>query len=252
MTDSGSGVCSALDIRTESGFATAVREALRDFHRPHKLHTNPLLTARLVAAVCSGEPATPPAQALREILRTHCERLGDNAKLDRYKQVLMHTYVAPLRSQQGVAETLHLSWSTYRRRLAEATQMLAAVLWEAESACGVPLVKAQDIMQEAGATQPSPQHSVTPPVRRWGWFAAVAAVLLLLMAGADVMLLYAPPRRAAPRARVVAVSPRTLAVLPFLDVNHDPATRYLSDGMTDELIARLGRTPHATGRCRQP
>ncbi len=239
--DRGSSVCSAPDIRTEPGFVAAVRQALRDFHRPNELRNNPLLTARLVAAVLQREPTTPPAQALREILRAHCERLGDTAKLERYKLVLMHTYVVPLRSQQAVAETLHLSWSTYRRRLAEATQMLAAALWEAESACSVPQPKIQDITLEAGAAQESPQPRVTS-ARRWGWLAAVAAVVLLA-ASAGVMLLHAPRRRATPRASVVAVSPRTLAVLPFLDVNHDPATRYLSDGMTDELIARLGRIP---------
>lgn len=76
---------------TETGFAAAVHEALRDFHRPYKLHTNSLLTARLVAAVLQREPATPLAQALHESLRDHCERLGDNAKFDRHKLILIHT-----------------------------------------------------------------------------------------------------------------------------------------------------------------
>ncbi|MHB8426009.1 MAG: tetratricopeptide repeat protein, partial [Gammaproteobacteria bacterium] len=70
---------------------------------------------------------------------------------------------------------------------------------------------------------------------------AATAVVILLTTGLGVILLHAPPRRTKPRAS--SVNPRTLAVLPFLDVNHDPATRYLSDGITDELIARLGRIP---------
>lgn len=238
--DRGSSACSAPGICTETGFAAAVRQALRDFHRPNELRNNPLLTARLVAAVLQREPATPPAQALREILRDHCERLGDNAKFDRHKQILIHTYVKPLRSQQAVAEALHLSWSTYRRHLAEATQMLAATLWEAESVSDVPLPKIQDTLQGTGAAQ-APQHRVTS-ARRRGWLAAGAAVILLA-AGAGVMLLHAPRQGAVPQASPVVPSPPTLAVLPFLDLNHDPATRYLSDGMTEELIARLGRIP---------
>ncbi len=35
----------------------------------------------------------------------------------------------------------------------------------------------------------------------------------------------------------------TLAVLPFADLDHDPDSHYLSDGITDELITRLGRIP---------
>ena len=237
-TDRESAALSAPDIRTEAGFAAAVRQALRDFHRPNCLRNNPLLASRIVIAVLEREPTTPPAQALREILRAHCERLGENVKFSRLKHVLIHTYLAPLRSQQAVAEALHLSWSTYRRYLAEATQLLAVALWESESTSRVPVPKVPDITLAAGAAQ-VPPHSATP-MRRWGWLAATT-VVILLTAGVGVILLHAPLRRTKPRAS--SVNPRTLAVLPFLNVNHDPATRYLSDGITDELIARLGRIP---------
>ncbi len=45
-TDRGSAALSAPDIRTEAGFAAAVRQALRDFHRPNCLRNNPLLASR--------------------------------------------------------------------------------------------------------------------------------------------------------------------------------------------------------------
>lgn len=237
-TDRGSTARSAQGILTETGFAAAMRQALRDFHRPNELRNNPLLTTRLVAAVLQREPAAPPTQALREILRDHCERLGDNAKFDWHKQILILTYLKPLRSQQAVAEALHLSWSTYRRHLVEAIQTLAAVLWEAESACA--LSEIQDVAAETGAAQ-VPRHRVTSAhIPRW--LTAGAAVVFLAI-GSGVMLLHATRQGAVPRASPVAPNPPTLAVLPFRDLNHDPATRYLSDGMTEELIARLGRIP---------
>ncbi|WP_297906361.1 hypothetical protein [Thiomonas sp.] len=223
------------DVRSEAGFAAAVRQALRDFHRPDVLRDSPLLASRLVTAALQREPTTPPTHALRTMLREHCERLGENARSERYKQVLVLTYLAPLRSQQTAAEALHLSWSTYRRRLVEATRMLAASLWEAETSAS-PLPEAPDPAPPEGSAAGSAASA-----GRRAWIAAVAALAFLLLLGGGGLLLRAsrarkPPGVAAPRAS-------TVAVLPFLDLDHVPAMRYLSDGMTDELIMRLGRIP---------
>jgi TolB-like protein/Tfp pilus assembly protein PilF len=49
---------------------------------------------------------------------------------------------------------------------------------------------------------------------------------------------------AAPAASVPAADTVTLAVLPFLDMDAAPDQRYLGDGITEELINRLGRFPH--------
>ena len=222
------------DVRSEAGFAAAVRQALRDFHRPDVLRHNPLLASRLVTAALRREPATPPTHALRTMLQKYCERLGENARSERYKQVLVLTYLAPLRSQQAAAEALHLSWSTYRRRLVEATHMLAASLWEAE-ASATPLPEALDPAPEGSAA-----GSAAPAGRR-AWIATVAALAFLLLLGGGILLLRAPRGRKPPG--VAASRASTVAVLPFLDLDHVPAMRYLSDGMTDELITRLGRIP---------
>jgi len=216
-----SGAGTPPDIGMEHGFALAVHQALRDFHRPDHLRDNPLLGSQLVATARVQSPTTPPTQALRELIRSHCERLGQNAKSSRFQLVLQHTYLAPLRSQQAAAEALHLSWSTYRRCLADAARMLTASLWETEIALGPALAHRRGL------------H------RAWPWFATAALIVL----GAAVGAGYLHHLRRRQQATAEKVLPVTLAVLPFLDLDQDSGSRYLSDGISDELITRLGRIP---------
>ncbi len=210
-------------IGIEHGFALAVHQALRDYQRPDHLRSNPLLGSRLVSAALAQSPATPPTQALRELLRRHCEALGQNAKTSRFQQVLQHTYLVPLRSQQAAADALHMSWSTYRRCLTDAVRMLGVSLWEAESA-----------LRPAQANT----NSARRPVR--GWY-AMTAILLVTVAIAGSVYWQSHRRRRETEATNTA--PVTLAVLPFMDLDRQPRGRYLSDGITDELITRLGRSP---------
>lgn len=288
----------------EAQFADAVRAALRHYLRTDLLRESPLLHSRLVTAVVcgSGEPIAP-VQALKELLREHCERIGDAPKLAALRRVLELTWLSPMRSQQVVAESLHLSWSTYRRRLADAMQLLTAQLWEAECALAKPLEpiepqrrRASDLdpgdassaalpaaMERSSTTAsadaasglPSPNEiapaatqpfaaepvrespdsflpSRVPPRRYQRWIAVVALVVVAL--GATVFMMGRRPQHAsAPIKHVAITTPPssmpatgvvTLAVLPFLDMDADPSQQYLSDGITEELINRLGRSPH--------
>jgi TolB-like protein/DNA-binding winged helix-turn-helix (wHTH) protein len=75
--------------------------------------------------------------------------------------------------------------------------------------------------------------SVTPKRLGLGrvWFPAV--VLLLLVATATYIFLHS-------RREISAQGRRMLAVLPFQNLSGSPDQDYFSDGMTEELIARLG------------
>ncbi len=65
------------------------------------------------------------------------------------------------------------------------------------------------------------------------------AVLLVLMAGA---IFYASRLRQTNAGGEHAIS--SIAVLPFANLNADPDTEYLSDGITDNIIDRLSRLPN--------
>ncbi|HJP98235.1 MAG TPA: hypothetical protein VJ862_06695, partial [Rhodanobacteraceae bacterium] len=80
----------------------------------------------------------------------------------------------------------------------------------------------------------------------------VVALVLLVAAGSAAWVYRHPLRRAvdalasAPSGKASAVPPAgitTLAVLPFLDLDRSQDQRYLSDGLTEELINRLARMP---------
>jgi len=81
--------------------------------------------------------------------------------------------------------------------------------------------------------QTSPPVSLTPPTRKWIFYGAMA----LLLAGAVGIgfLWLRPTRPAQPPGKVM------LAVLPFANLTGEPAQEYFSDGMTEEMIAELGR-----------
>ncbi len=221
----------------EAEFAAAVREALRHYHRPDHLRENPLLRSRLFAAAALqvGASSALPTQALKEMLQKQFECLGDTPEISALKRVLELTFLKPMRSQQAVADALNMSWSTYRRRLADAVRVLTAQLWEAETA----LAEAQAKRASISATSPSGgRSSWRRPRLAWG-------MLVLAVLAVGVWLLLSTVRRheagSASASAVSADGKLTLAVLPFLNMNQDPAVQHLSDGLTEELINRLGR-----------
>ncbi|HET8553027.1 MAG TPA: hypothetical protein VFM97_11190, partial [Gammaproteobacteria bacterium] len=201
---------------TEAEFKAALRDALRHYHRPDRLHGNALLRSALVAAALASDPAPAPTQALRDLIRRQCDELGDTPKVAPLKRVLELTYLKPMQGQQQVAEALHLSWSTYRRRLANAVQLLAAQLWEMEMAQAAPPV--------AGPTAvvASPERSPAARLPRTGWRRALAGLVASGLVGAIVWFLL-PWDAAQTAATQTAPNRLAVAVLPFENLSADPA-----------------------------
>jgi hypothetical protein len=105
-------------------FASAVRRALADLHRPDRLAGNPLLGTALAA------DASP--EGLRATLETGVRALADRPRGDSSAAVLNRTYVRAAPTQEAAAEVLGLPFSTYRRHLAKALEELTDLLWAVE------------------------------------------------------------------------------------------------------------------------
>src|SRR4029078_1860675 len=65
----------------------------------------------------------------------------------------------------------------------------------------------------------------------------------LVLAAGTAVTLWHPWQQGtrAGSASAVSESPRSIAVLPFRNINNDSAADYFADGMTEELISALGR-----------
>jgi TolB-like protein/Tfp pilus assembly protein PilF len=95
----------------------------------------------------------------------------------------------------------------------------------------------EHIEEEEAGVLPAAVEAVPPAIqkplpRRWPVFAAITAVLVV----ATAMIYFLPGRNAAPAPKRVM-----LAVLPFKNLTGDPGQDYFSEGLTEEMIAQLGR-----------
>jgi hypothetical protein len=128
-------------LLSQEDFDAAVRDALRDLHRP-RLDSNPLLRSRLVYVAAGGAgpgpgagPGTggsPSADTLRALLRDAAESLRGTPRDEKLYQALRLTYLEPEGTQERVAERLGLPFNTYRYRLGGGIRRLCAALWERE------------------------------------------------------------------------------------------------------------------------
>jgi TolB-like protein/DNA-binding winged helix-turn-helix (wHTH) protein/Tfp pilus assembly protein PilF len=109
--------------------------------------------------------------------------------------------------------------------------------------------RAAEIAEEAGTEarvlggavavpQRQPTAAATTTSRKWWWAAAALVTVLAVVALAAILKW----RRARPAAEAPAHNGRTmLAVLPFDNLTGDETQDYFSDGLTEEMIARLGK-----------
>jgi hypothetical protein len=118
----------------ERGFATAVREALRDLTSPDLLRHNPLTRSRLVAERAGGEAGIDArVAALQALVKEVVGSLGASPRRAKLQRALHHTYVEPAASQERVAELLDLPFSTYRHHLKVGLELVGQILWQRET-----------------------------------------------------------------------------------------------------------------------
>lgn len=109
-------------------FADAVRQGLRDLHRPDALTQNPLTRTRLV----DGDGSSGSAAALAVLLREAVAALADDPRGQKLHHAVDRTYVRAAPTQEAAAEVLDLPFSTYRRHLTRGIERVVASLWERE------------------------------------------------------------------------------------------------------------------------
>jgi TolB-like protein/Tfp pilus assembly protein PilF/tRNA A-37 threonylcarbamoyl transferase component Bud32 len=95
-----------------------------------------------------------------------------------------------------------------------------------------------DLMGALGESAAAPASvAVAPPKRRNTWWIGAAAVAAAVL----VAMLAVPRMKEWIRPAASAGPIKSIAVLPLENLSGDPTQEYFADGMTDELIATLGR-----------
>jgi hypothetical protein len=122
-------VAPPLVVLTQEAFADAVRQALRDYTRPDRLATNPLMRTRLVADTINqaASPAT-----LQALLREAVAALMANPKDVKFHRAIWRTYIEPVPTQERAAEMLGLPFNTYRYHLAQGIARVTDWPWQRE------------------------------------------------------------------------------------------------------------------------
>jgi hypothetical protein len=110
-----------------SGFADAVRAALRDLHRPDRLRASALMGSALAVGFDGADVDRLGTNLTRAI-----EQVGREPRGQTLGRVLDRTFLRPAPTQEAAAEVLDLPFSTYRRHLAKAVERLTDLLWAVE------------------------------------------------------------------------------------------------------------------------
>jgi hypothetical protein len=120
----------APQVLSQAGFTDAVRQALRDLHRPDLLARNPLLGTRLLQQTGGEDP--PDATDLERLVTAAIDVLRQHPRDDKLLRAVDATYLAPAPTQEAAAARLGLPFSTYRRHLTQGTERIVTWLWERE------------------------------------------------------------------------------------------------------------------------
>lgn len=185
--------------------------------------------------------ARPVSDAtLRQLVHKARRALDDDGE----QQAVIRTLYG--RSLQWVAAIEPVATVTTRDGIGDATDAWPAV----ERRAPVPLAQVDAADAQKAPAVAGTGASVPPPHQRI-WRTATGSLLIVLTV--SVGLLWwrqsSSSHPEAPSAAQVAMPTTdahgalTLAVLPLLDMDSGQDSRYLSDGLTEELINQLGRFP---------
>ena len=115
-------------VLAHADFDAAVRQAMRDLHRPDLLARSPLLRTRLL----TNHQGATGAGGLEELVRATVTALTDDPHDDKLFRALDITYLRRPRTQEAAAAALGLPFSTYRRHLRQGLDRVVASLWHRE------------------------------------------------------------------------------------------------------------------------
>lgn len=119
---------------SEAQFKASVIEALKWLQRPARLAANPLATCALVMQ-SAGAQADDAARAgaLGEQIKDVIAAFGEaDEQGRRWQRVLYRAYIAPAPSHKQAAASMNMGYSTFRRQLSEARDVLVDELWRRE------------------------------------------------------------------------------------------------------------------------
>ncbi len=120
-------------VLSEEEFATSVYEALKDYQSDKKLLSNPLLRSRFVMQYADNDTDSAILLAsLKDCLADATDKIRDSAKDEKFHRVLFRTFFNPVGSQEQAADFLNLPFSTYRRYLRKAVNLVTENLWHLE------------------------------------------------------------------------------------------------------------------------
>jgi hypothetical protein len=144
-------------VLDEASFNTAVRQALRGWSDPAALRSNPLLKTSLVqrrARQLTGQGKQPSSDetllALRSLLRQAVVALATAPRQDKSYRALELTYGKRSLSQEGAADVMNVSHSSFRRYLRSALDSISGSLWQREMA---PLDSGTDFSSDAAENE---------------------------------------------------------------------------------------------------
>lgn len=122
-----------LIVLSETEFADAIRDALKDFTNIDLLQKNPLMQSRAVVQKAGGGAnSADRVAALQGLVRQAAESLQSSPKQSKLYRALYHTYFDPAPTQEAAAEKIDVPFSTYRRHLKAGLEYVFGILWEQE------------------------------------------------------------------------------------------------------------------------